>query len=94
MHKSDDKIQAGGSDDAINTSDGVQHECMSRGKYRVGSYSHYTSGSRGVMILFRKTTPFHIKKTWGDKYGCYTAVHGKWEGEDIIIINVWKHCSK
>ena len=66
-----------------------QYERMGRGKYRVGGHSQFTAGSRGVLVLIKKSLPFHIKETWSDSNGCYTAIHGEWEGEKIVLLNMY-----
>ena len=66
-----------------------QQESLGRGRYKVVGHAHFSSGSRRVLILVKKSLPFHVVKTWGDKNGCYTAVQGEWEGEVMILINVY-----
>ena len=39
--------------------------------------------------MIKKSLPFHIKETWFDNYGCFTAIHGEWEGEEVILLNVY-----
>ena len=67
----------------------AQHNCMGRGRYKIGSYAQYSSGSRGVLILPKKSLPFQIKKAWVDSQGCYVALHIEWEGAGIILLNVY-----
>ena len=50
---------------------------------------HSMSGARGVATLIKKSLPLHVKQVRAEKRGCYGAVNGEWEGEEILLINIY-----
>ena len=68
---------------------GNRYQALDRGGYQMRAHSGYTTGSRGVGILIKKTLPLVVRETYVDERGRYAAINGIWEGEILNIISVY-----
>ena len=55
----------------------------------MSAHAGYTSVSRGVGILIKKTFPLIIQEMYVDERGRYAAITGVWEGEILNLISVY-----
>lgn len=62
---------------------------LDRWSYRLVVHSGFTTGSRGVGIMIRKSFAMSIEHTWVDNLGRYVAVTGKWEGGSLTLVSVY-----
>lgn len=62
---------------------------LGRGCYTTLAPAGFTRGSRGVVILIRKSSPFHVTQTWVDSEGTYVAVRGVWKRKTYLLVSVY-----
>ena len=53
-----------------------QHDRLGKGKFRAACHAQYTTGSRGVLILVKKTLAFQVTRTWKDKWAATQRYRG------------------
>ena len=68
---------------------GNTYRALDRGGYQIKAHAGFTSGSRGVGILIKKSLPFVIQATHTDMQGRYIAVTGMWAGQVLNILSIY-----
>ena len=68
---------------------GSSFRALDRGGYRMAVHSGFTSGSRGVGILLKKSLPLMVDQIQTDKQGRYAILTGSWEGTVLNLLSIY-----
>ncbi len=67
----------------------VEHSKLQQGGVGQLFFSSFSSSSRGVVILLRRTLPFQLLDCFKDKGSHYVIIKGLLHGEEIAIMNIY-----